>query len=415
MSLIPASVVIVSRHRPDALRLCLLAVARLSYPLFEVIVVADPAGIETLADLPFADRIKTVTFDAANISAARNRGIARAAGEVIAFLDDDARPETRWLDHLVAAFADPAVAAAGGYVRGRNGISFQWKARVVDCTGQARNVTLNQHVPTVLTPPPGMAVKTEGTNMAVRRDVLVRLGGFDPAYRFYLDETDLNMRLAQAGHATAIVPQAQVHHGFAPSPLRRADRSLRDLYQIAASTMVYLRKFCPGSRREVALQAAWAEQEQRMLAQLVTGQQEPRDIRRLTRSWAEGLEDGRMRDLGDPLPLFQAEDPFLAFPGQAIGDPVVIKGYVTQATRLRATAAKAAAAGKPVSLFLFSRSTLFHHLRFSPDGYWEQTGGLWGRSTRDQPLFRPWTLDKRVQHEMSRIGPARFDRATGLD
>ena len=30
-----------------------------------------------------------------------------------------------------------------------------------------------------------------------------RLGGFDPAFRFYLDETDLNLRLAAEGAAVA--------------------------------------------------------------------------------------------------------------------------------------------------------------------------------------------------------------------
>ncbi|MES2906736.1 MAG: RNA polymerase factor sigma-54, partial [Pseudomonadota bacterium] len=47
------------------------------------------------------------------------------------------------------------------------------------------------------------------------------MGGFDPAFRFYLDETDLNLRLAATGAMTAIVPVAQVHHGFAESDLQR--------------------------------------------------------------------------------------------------------------------------------------------------------------------------------------------------
>ena len=77
--------------------------------------------------------------------------------------------------------------------------------------------------------------------MAVRRDVLAALGGFDPAYHFYLDETDLNMRLAQAGHATALCPRALVHHGFAASTRRRKDRVPADLFDIGASWAV----FCP--------------------------------------------------------------------------------------------------------------------------------------------------------------------------
>jgi len=60
--------------------------------------------------------------------------------------------------------------------------------------------------------------------MAVRRSVLADLGGFDPRFRFYLDETDLNLRLAARGLYTALVPLAQVHHGFHASARRRKDR-----------------------------------------------------------------------------------------------------------------------------------------------------------------------------------------------
>jgi GT2 family glycosyltransferase len=63
----------------------------------------------------------------------------------------------------------------------------------------------------------GFVVKTEGTNCAFRRDVLAGLGGFDPAFRYFLDETDVNLRLAEAGARTVIVPRALVHHGSAAS------------------------------------------------------------------------------------------------------------------------------------------------------------------------------------------------------
>lgn len=405
---VTVSVVIVSRHRADALKLCLAAVARLSYPCYEIVVVADPAGLQVVADMSLGPRVKSVAFDEANISAARNRGIAQAAGEIVAFLDDDALPETRWLDHLAGVFSDPAVAAAGGLVLGRNGISVQWAGRVLDQTGQARDVSLHKVNPTILTPPPGHAVKTEGTNMAVRRQVLAQMGGFDPAFRFYMDETDLNMRLAHLGHATAFVPLAVVHHGFAASASRRADRAVRDLHQIAASTVVFLRRHCPASRHADVLASAYTEQRQRILKQMVQGLLDPTDIRRLLRSWAAGLEEGRLRILTESQPLPPPQTDFLPFQSLFSGESLVLYGSVLQARRLRHKAARAAADGKNTSLFLFSFSTLFHHVRFHPDGYWEQTGGLWGRSARSDPLFRPWTMKNRVKHEARRIGHPRF-------
>lgn len=408
MTSLPVSVVIVSRQRPDSLKLCLSAVARLSYPDYEIVVVADPDGLRAVEGLAFSGRIKTVPFDEANISAARNRGIAQAAGQIVAFLDDDAVPEPRWLDHLTAVFADPAVAAAGGHVLGRNGITAQWRSRVVDQTGEARHLSLHRVNSTILTPPPGQAVKTEGTNMAVRRDVLSQLGGFDPAFRFYLDETDVNMRLAQLGYSTAVVPLALVHHGFAASAYRRSDRAVRELRQIAASLTVFLRKHCPPSRHKEALDKAFGEQRKRILAQMVSGLLEPRDIRRLLRDWNNGVEEGRSRVLTDPVPLPPAQSDYLPFQTLFQADTRIIAGHRLQMRQRRKEAAQASSEGQSVSLFLFSYSTLYHHVRFHPDGYWEQTGGLWGRSDRSDPLFRVWSITGRVDHEIHRIGAARF-------
>ncbi len=402
------SIVIVSRQRPAALLQCLRGVARLTYAAYEVIVVADPDGLAAVATLPFAGKIKTVAFDQPNISAARNRGIVQAAGSVVAFLDDDAVPEPRWLDHLTAPFADQGVAAVGGYVRGRNGISFQWRGRVVDETGRAIPVETHDIIPTRLMPPVGWAVKTEGTNMAVRRAILAQTGGFDPAFHFFLDETDLNMRLAKLGQATAIVPLAQVHHAYAASAIRRQDRAVRDLFQIAASTVVFLRKHCPADRHQEVLAAAFNEQRTRAVAQLVDGLQEPRDFRRLIQSWHKGIAEGQTRRLTNAVPLPEAQQPFLPFQTLWNHEYITLSGHWSKSAALRQAARKAAETGALVSLFLFSYSTAYHHIRFTQHGYWEQVGGLWGRSDRHTPVFQRWTPNKRVAYETNRIGSARF-------
>jgi len=49
-------------------------------------------------------------------SGARNTGVARSGGEVVAFLDDDACATPGWLAAMIVHFADPAVAGVGGRV-----------------------------------------------------------------------------------------------------------------------------------------------------------------------------------------------------------------------------------------------------------------------------------------------------------
>ncbi|SDI76860.1 glycosyltransferase family 2 protein [Lutimaribacter saemankumensis] len=408
MTLTRASVVIVSRGRPETLALCLAGVARLRNAEYEVIVVADSKGIEAAQALPFSTHLKLVRFDRANISEARNLGVAEAAGDVVAFIDDDAVPEPRWLEHLVRPFEDARVAATGGFVRGRNGISFQWKARVVDATGRAYPARVDEERPTVLIPPQGRAVKTEGTNMAVRRDLLAGMGGFDPAYRFFLDETDLNMRLANAGHATAVVPMAEVHHAYAPSVRRTADRAVTDLHEIGASKMVFLRKHCPD-------QALWPglidemrrAEKRRLLQQMVDGRAEPRDVRITLAGFDAGVEEGRTRPVVPAVPIPAPPRGFQPFPSRATGTVETLAGRIWSRGRLQREAARRAEYGTTVSVYVFSHTALYHSVRFLPNGVWYQRGGLWGRSEREDPVWQWWRFSNRVKRESGRSAHCR--------
>ncbi|MFD2439008.1 glycosyltransferase family 2 protein [Paracoccus kondratievae] len=92
------SVVVISRHRPQALARCLTTLADQTHPRLEVVLVADPASVGIRPDLP----LKRVVFDRANVSAARNEGLALAAGEVVLFIDDDALAEPGWAEALAA-------------------------------------------------------------------------------------------------------------------------------------------------------------------------------------------------------------------------------------------------------------------------------------------------------------------------
>ncbi|WP_294228029.1 glycosyltransferase family 2 protein [uncultured Shimia sp.] len=401
------SVVVVSRRRPEALKRALVGISQLRYPAFEVVVVADAAGLAAAKSLPFGDQLKTVEYETPNISAARNRGIAHAAGEIVAFVDDDAVPETGWLHHLAAPFAKPDVAAAGGYVRGRNGISFQWQAQSVDGTGAGLPLEIDGDDPVVLTPDGQRAIKTEGTNMAFRREVLAELGGFDPAFHYYLDETDLNLRLAAAGYKTAIVPRAEVHHGYAENQQRTAARVPRDLSEIGASKAVFLRKHCPEGQRDAVWKAFCQAQRRRLVAHMVAGHVVPGDVRRLLWGLQQGHADGLTRVLGQTPELTHAADGFSPLDVKA-GPQVVMFGRFWRRKAILREAKQAAQDGKSPSVFIFSRTGLFHSVRFDPAGFWVQRGGLFGRSERRQSLFRIGGYGARLRLEFQRVAAQRL-------
>lgn len=401
------SVVVVSRERPAALRRCLIGLSQLRYYPFEIVVVADAAGRAILREIPQAAHIKAVAFDDANISEARNLGIAHSDGDIVAFIDDDAVPEPSWLAHLAAPFQLPEVAAAGGFVRGRNGISWQWRAQTVDRTGLSRSLDVDPLQPTLLTASPDHGVRTQGTNMAVRRDILVEMNGFDPNYRFFLDETDLNLRLAARGACTAIVPLAEVHHGYAASGRRRADRVPTDLSEIGASWAVFLRRHYNTPRLIGVWRRVARGERRRVLEHMVAGRLEPRDVRRLLRGLHKGYEDGVARRQNLFRPIQDLGGGFRAFPtGDA--ESIVIAGRLLQSRSLRRQALQEVAAGRIVTVMRFSRTARFHQLRFTDEGYWEQTGGIFGRSSRSQKLFRLFLFRARVRTETNRVREVRL-------
>ena len=401
------SVVVVSRGRPHELTRCLAALRLQDHPRFELVVVADGDGREAFLRAGLAGQAKLVPFDEANVSAARNKGVAAAAGELVAFVDDDAVAEPTWLTRLVAAFDDPRVEAATGFVRGRNGISYQHMAGWVDATGRERALEVEPEGISLHQGNRGSAVKTEGTNMAFRRETLAALGGFDPAFRFYMDETDLNMRMAVEELITAVVPAAEVQHGFAASARRGADRVPRDLFDIGASSAVFLRKHAPRVDPSGYLAALVRSEQRRLMRHMVAGGLEPRDIGRLLDGLEAGIDDGLAREIAPLLPIGPPAAPFLPLPGTGPRPARLLVGWLWQHRRLMRAARAHARAGAIVTVLRLGPGLAYHRSRFTDAGCWVQAGGLWGRSERGQRLFTPWRMAGRLAFERARIAAVR--------
>jgi len=98
------SVVVPTRNRAQMLRELLSALERQEYESFEVIVVDDASEDETavlLAGWQGPNRRAFRLPRPWGSYAARNRGVEEARGLLVAFTDDDCRPEPGWLTALV--------------------------------------------------------------------------------------------------------------------------------------------------------------------------------------------------------------------------------------------------------------------------------------------------------------------------
>src|SRR5207249_12236510 len=113
-----ASVVIPTRNRRATLTALLERVGPQTAGA-EVVVVdngSTDGTPELLRPLEAQGRLRVVHEPTPGATRARNAGARAARGDVLPFVDDDALPADSWLAALLAPFANPRVAAAGGRV-----------------------------------------------------------------------------------------------------------------------------------------------------------------------------------------------------------------------------------------------------------------------------------------------------------
>ena len=108
------SIVIAVKEPNGNLKLCIDACLDQDYENFEIIVIPDAAS--SVLDLVYQDNDKILILPSGpvNPSVKRNMGAAKASGEILAFLDDDAFPHPDWMSTAVSQFGNENIAAVGG-------------------------------------------------------------------------------------------------------------------------------------------------------------------------------------------------------------------------------------------------------------------------------------------------------------
>lgn len=250
------SLVINTYNRMHTLPTTLRSLELLRYPKLEIIVVDGPSTDGTLAYLRanWEGKIKLVTCDVANLSKSRNIGIQNASGQIVCFTDDDGVPEPDWLDHLVRAYENPRVGAAGGWVRNHTGVEYQTKY-IVSSRDSTSEVLIENESEIPECEPfaekfPGLI----GVNSSFRRSALLEIGGFDEQYIYFLDETDVLARMVNAGYTVKMVPNAEVHHKYASSHIRTPSGVSKSWLQIVTSAAYYvIKNASPGTNLSVSM------------------------------------------------------------------------------------------------------------------------------------------------------------------
>jgi glycosyltransferase involved in cell wall biosynthesis len=205
------SVLIPTRNNEKTIEACLRSLSRQTLSGFEVLVFNDGSSDRTLeiaeavAKEDRRIRIFSVS-ESRGVASARNSLLAEAAGEIVVSLDGDASCPDGWLERLVRPFEDPRVGCTGGPDRIPPGhpllsrcIDYSMHSFIGSGKMRMSGNLLVRYLPAAC-------------NMAMRRDVLDRIGRFDDSFKIRGEEKELANRIWMAGFRIVHVEDAWIWH-----------------------------------------------------------------------------------------------------------------------------------------------------------------------------------------------------------
>jgi glycosyltransferase involved in cell wall biosynthesis len=202
------SILIATYNRPQHLSGLLESLAALNYSRerFEVIVVDDgsPAPLDPVV-APFQARItvRCLRQSRGGVASARQKSVEAAAGEYVAFTDDDCRPSPDWLQALEAALtAAPGCAVGGQTVNALTGNPYSTATGLLE-------TYLRDH----WNRGPAAMGFFPTSNLAMPTDRLRSIGSFDVrSWPHGGEDRDLCARWTEHGYSLHYAPEAVVHH-----------------------------------------------------------------------------------------------------------------------------------------------------------------------------------------------------------
>lgn len=210
------SVVLVNYRGAEDTITCLRAFEEVAWPAdrLELIVVDNDSRDGSADAISAAVPGATVVEAGANTGFAGgcNLGVAHATGEYVAFINNDARPDPRWISAAVEVLeSDPAVGSVASKV-------LDWEGRLVDYVDGSLTWFGMGYKREVEKPDTGAwdtakdVLFGTGAAMFVRADLYREVGGFDERFFMFYEDVDLGWRLNLLGHRVRYVPGSVAFH-----------------------------------------------------------------------------------------------------------------------------------------------------------------------------------------------------------
>lgn len=209
------SVVIVTYNRGNDLKESLKAILELNIPPLEIIVV-DSNSTDSTPQIVRNYPVRFINIKQKSMVVARNVGWRQSKGDIVAFIDDDAIVSKTWSKYILEPFRDKKV---GGVV-----------GRVIPSKDEEEIVIPEKHNKIGKVFSNGLVIGNFdldkesnievdtliGCNMAFRKGVIIKVGGFDENFKgnCFRDDTDISLRIRKHGYKLIFHPKALVIHKY---------------------------------------------------------------------------------------------------------------------------------------------------------------------------------------------------------
>ncbi len=254
------SVVLVNYKGTDDTLTSIEGLAAQDWPAdkLEIIVVDNDSGADHVARLKESSLDFTLVESGGNLgfTGGCNLGVERSSGEIVAFLNNDARPDVSWIRAAMDTFATGAdIGAVASKV-------LDWEGVNVDFTEAAMTWYGMGYKPHAGGPDTG-AWEVEkdvlfgtGAAMFIRADLFDQLGGFDDRYFMFYDDVDLGWRLNLLGWRFRYQPRSVAFHKHHASMNKFGD--FRETYLLERNALFTLYKNLGQEQLDKALPGALA-------------------------------------------------------------------------------------------------------------------------------------------------------------
>ena len=197
------SIVVPVRNGGRLLERCLRSVLAQDYPRDRLeILVVDNGSTDGSVDTITGLGLSPLRESRPGAAHARNRGVAAATGDIVAFTDADCEVEPSWVGRLVEALGEAD--AVTGHIE-----PFPTRGRFARARGALHEMFLRE---CMRLDRENRLDRLDSANAAVWRRVFDEVGGFNPQI-FFVEDRELAVRLVERGRRLkfAAAPRA-LHH-----------------------------------------------------------------------------------------------------------------------------------------------------------------------------------------------------------